>query len=231
MNFPFTPWIRFYLPPFSSEEPKSVALPCVKHHLPLLAPSCHLPAPPEAPRSAQSNRLTLFTPLCCSSVLLLHYHPTPSTVISFGNWGSTAYILEGNHSVVPLIVLLALFQTLSSAITSFLKRWEPDLHRFREEHRSVRCIVLRSSSPNAVCFFNHCWAPSWHRNGTIYYIPKILFLNSKALLRAHHLSGEPVLFFPPCVSPHTYRHWFPTAISEPENCSSLAFNRLIAYYK
>ena len=231
-----------YLPPFSSEEPKTVALPCGKYHLLLLALTCHVPASPEAPHYDQckgDQRIHILH----VTVLLLHV----TTVLLSYTLNSHLFPKlrkhslhlsrpsQGNHSVVPLIIPVALFWTLSSAITAFLTCWEPDLHRFREVHCNLSLFAALFSIPlllipNTVCFFDHCWAPSWHFNGTIYYIPKISFLNGNALLRAHHLSGELVLFFPPCVSLHIYLYWFPTAISEPENCSALAFNRLIAYY-
>lgn len=142
-----------YFPPFSSEEPKSVALPYVKHHLLLLALTCHLPASPEAPHRAQCKGDQLIHILHIT-VLLLH---VTTVLLSYTLHSHLFQKLrkhslrlscpsQRNHSLVPLIILVALFWTLSSATTSFFKCWEPDLHRFREVHHSIRCVDLRSSS-------------------------------------------------------------------------------------
>lgn len=97
----------------------------------------------------------------------------------------------------PLVIPRALFWTLSSATTRFLYCWEGEPCRFRKMLCNVHCTILHSFPPNSLCHLLFWSLLSWHFNGSLHYIPKILFLNSNTTLWAYSLSVELVLFLSP----------------------------------
>lgn len=97
----------------------------------------------------------------------------------------------------PLVIPCALFWTLSSATTRFLYCWEGEPCRFRKMPCNVHCTILHSFPPNSLCHLLFWSLLSWHFNGSLHYIPKILFLDSNTPLWAYRLSVELVLFLSP----------------------------------
>lgn len=152
----------------------------------------------------------VFHMLCYCSVSLLPCYRKPSMLISFQNQEKTAC-----SSPSQLVILSALLGASSSMITAFWKRWEPDLPRFIEVHCSTH-RGLCSSPPKSCLLFSSLLTLYWELS---FRSPKFY-----SCVATHH--WEPIIY---CISACIYQYWFPTGISEPENCSSSALNRLIAY--
>lgn len=127
----------------------------------LLALMCHLPAFPEAPYYAQCKGdqpthildviVLLLQVICLHGVVDIYVYTLNSDLFPKLRKHSLHLSCpsQENQSVIPLIFLVALFWPLSSAFTAFVKRWEPDLPRFREVHHSIHRVVLSSSPPNS----------------------------------------------------------------------------------
>ena len=142
---------------------------------------------------------------CYYCITILH----PQLPFIFWNWGSTAHLFIVLHRESALQYLWStwspfseLFSALSQPFWSAGNQTCPDLWRCTAEFTVLFSVPLLLI-PNAVCFFDHHWELSWHFNGTIYYIPKTLFLNNNTPLGAHHLSVKLALF-----SPHIFHLTF-----------------------